>query len=101
NPAATQAVREDRHSGDYHFVNIPTTAPDGYDAERDDPEGKHLVARLERYTRVLADKTLPKGSRAEALQFVVHLIGDAHQPLHCAERDADKGGNESHSVVRN
>jgi len=27
------------------------------------------------------------------LKFLVHFVGDIHQPLHCAERDGDKGGN--------
>src|SRR4030095_4434754 len=28
-----------------------------------------------------------------ALKFLVHFIGDLHQPLHCADRNGDKGGN--------
>ena len=27
------------------------------------------------------------------MKWVVHLVGDVHQPLHCAERNHDKGGN--------
>jgi len=41
----------------------------------------------------LADKSASKEDRAEALKFVVHFVGDLHQPLHCAERNKDKGGN--------
>src|SRR4051812_47093078 len=26
-------------------------------------------------------------------KFLVHLVGDVHQPLHCADRDGNKGGN--------
>jgi hypothetical protein len=36
----------------------------------------------------------PKEKRAEALKWVVHLAGDIHQPLHCADRHGDKGGNK-------
>jgi hypothetical protein len=42
---------------------------------------------------ILADKSQPKEKRAEALKWVVHLAGDIHQPLHCADRHGDKGGN--------
>ncbi|HKE12631.1 MAG TPA: S1/P1 nuclease, partial [Myxococcota bacterium] len=30
--------------------------------------------------------------RAEALRFVIHFLGDVHQPLHCATNN-DRGGN--------
>ena len=33
---------------------------------------------------MLRDKTQPKDKRREALIFVVHFIGDVHQPLHAA-----------------
>ncbi len=32
--------------------------------------------------------------RAEALRFLIHFIGDLHQPLHVADRD-DRGGNDT------
>ena len=31
--------------------------------------------------------------RKEALKFLVHFLGDVHQPLHCAD-DHDRGGND-------
>jgi hypothetical protein len=49
---------------------------------------------IEHFEEVLADKTKPKEERAEALKFLVHLIGDLHQPLHVVERHGDKGGNK-------
>ena len=42
---------------------------------------------------MLANKQATKEERIEALKFVVHVIGDLHQPLHCANRNGDKGGN--------
>lgn len=32
----------------------------------------------------------------QALSYVVHFIGDIHQPLHAADRNGDKGGNAEH-----
>lgn len=32
----------------------------------------------------------------QALSFLVHLIGDIHQPLHAADRNSDRGGNLEH-----
>jgi hypothetical protein len=42
--------------------------------------------------QALRDKGSSGEARGEALSFLVHLVGDAHQPLHCARR-ADYGGN--------
>ena len=37
--------------------------------------------------------------RREALMYLVHFMGDIHQPLHCAERQCDQGGNLEHVTV--
>jgi hypothetical protein len=42
---------------------------------------------------ILRSTRASKVERAEALRFLIHFIGDAHQPLH-AGHAADKGGNE-------
>lgn len=55
-------------------------------------EGLCVLGKIEDFKAVLADKSLPKERRQEALVFLVHLVGDLHQPLHCATRD-DNGGN--------
>ncbi len=35
----------------------------------------------------------PAATRGLYLSLVLHVVGDIHQPLHCAERAGDKGGN--------
>ncbi len=42
--------------------------------------------------KILADKAAAPRSRNEALKWVVHLVGDIHQPLHASD-NADRGGN--------
>jgi hypothetical protein len=56
------------------------------------PGGECNSAQLERLTRVLADAHAPQRERNEALKWVVHLVGDLHQPLHAADNH-DQGGN--------
>ena len=52
-------------------------------------EGEHLFFALDTLTtRLKRDKT-----DAEALKFLVHCVGDLHQPLHLGRKD-DKGGNK-------
>jgi hypothetical protein len=75
----------------WHFVNFPRGRCD-YVPPRDCPDGRCLVAAINRQFLALADTTRPDRERAEALKFLVHLVGDAHQPLHAGLAD-DLGGN--------
>ena len=51
------------------------------------------MPRIDAFTAILKDTTKSLGDRLEALKFVEHLIGDLHQPLHCAD-NMDRGGND-------
>jgi hypothetical protein len=81
-----------RDTAPLHYVNIPLTAKT-YLPERDCPGGRCIIAAVERDERVLADASAPSAERAEALRFLIHLLGDLHQPLHVAD-DGDRGGND-------
>lgn len=50
---------------------------------------------VQNYTRRLADTHLDDVQRQQALQFLIHFVGDAHQPLH-AGFAGDLGGNSIH-----
>ena len=73
--------RSHLRTGPWHFVDIPLDAP-GYDAARDCPRGACVVARITMFAAALADRSRPDVEREVALKFVVHLVGDVHQPLH-------------------
>ncbi len=81
----------------WHYVNIPISDTK-YDAKRDclaqTGEVGHncVVAAIDHFRVVLADRTATKADRVRALTFIVHFLGDAHQPLHCADNH-DRGGN--------
>jgi hypothetical protein len=89
---ADEIRRERRETARLHFVNIPIQSQ-GFDAARDCPERACVVAAVEDYARKAADQTQPLEQRREALAFLIHFVGDLHQPLHCAD-DHDHGGNE-------
>ncbi|HEY2624451.1 MAG TPA: S1/P1 nuclease [Dyella sp.] len=74
-----------------HYVDF-TSGDCDYQPPRDCRDGVCVVAGIDHYVAVLGDKTQPDAVRLEALKFVVHFIGDEHQPLHGGSRD-DKGGN--------
>lgn len=77
----------------WHFVDIPLAADD-YVPARDCPAGACVVVAIERQRAILADERQLPAARRQALELLVHFVGDIHQPLH-AVGDA-KGGNEIH-----
>jgi len=77
-------------TGPWHYINIPLAAS-RIDRARECPNGACIVAKTEDFLAVLADAESSRASKAEALKFVMHFVGDLHQPLHCADND-DRGG---------
>jgi hypothetical protein len=75
-----------------HFVNFHSRDCI-YDSPRDCRNGECAVAAIGKYSAILADRTNPPAERVEALAFVVHFVGDIHQPLHADYRH-DAGGND-------
>jgi hypothetical protein len=85
------AIR-DENTEAWHYVNIPRRAQ-GYDPDRHCPKEDCVVAQVERFRSILANPANGKEERARALKFLVHFLGDLHQPLHCGDK-RDRGGNE-------
>lgn len=75
----------------WHYVNL---AEDdcGYVPPKHCPTGDCVIEAIRRQRDVLADRGQSDAARAQALKFLVHFVGDAHQPLH-AGHARDKGGN--------
>jgi nuclease S1 len=81
-----------KRSAAWHYVNFRDHRCE-YAPARDCADGECIVAAINRERAVLADATRPDAERAQALKFVVHLVGDVHQPLHAGRGD-DWGGNK-------
>lgn len=88
-------LRDDRVLGRgtsrWHYVNIPELHC-RYDAARDCADGKCIVDAIQRQRAILADRSQSDAARAQALKFLVHFVGDIHQPLHAIA--AGRGGND-------
>ena len=78
-----------------HYVNFSDSRCH-YDPARICADGQCVVAAINHYAAVLGDRDAADATRADALRFLVHLVGDAHQPLHAGYRQ-DRGGN-NHQV---
>lgn len=80
-----------RATRNQHYVNF--RGPDcAYVPPQDCRDGQCVIAGLAQQVAILGDRTRSDGARLQALKFVVHFVGDIHQPLHAGYRD-DKGGN--------
>ena len=80
-----------RETAGWHYVNFPREAGCVYVAPRDCRDGDCVVGAIERQEAVLASQA-PDAEKLVALKYLVHFVGDVHQPLHAGYAD-DKGGN--------
>lgn len=78
-------------TGPWHYVNVSRHAACRFDAARDCENGRCLVSAIDQQIRRLRTST-DDAERLLALKYVVHLVSDAHQPLHAGFAD-DRGGN--------
>jgi hypothetical protein len=75
----------------WHFDDIPVCGKAEH--EKFCPADNCLSAQTEKQIALLANPTTDRKTRLETLKFVVHFIGDIHQPLHTANNQ-DRGGND-------
>ncbi len=81
-----------------HFIDFPFSA-DGTPLPTDLPDAVNITNALAKYIKVLKDSTASEKAQMEALKFIIHYVGDIHQPLHCGTRvtklhkEGDRGGN--------
>lgn len=79
-----------KKAGPFHFVTVP---PGQSYADVQPPAGGDSVTTLKRFRDDLKNPASTLAQRQLALRFIVHIVGDLHQPLH-AGKPGDKGGNE-------
>ncbi len=73
----------------WHYVNIE----DGKKYKDRPPyQGGDVIWSVEHFAKILKDQSSTAQERKEALSFLVHFVGDLHQPLHVS-RQKDLGGN--------
>lgn len=74
----------------WHYINFPK-GDCQYEPERDCPDGKCVVEAIRKQTSILQFDVNDE-KRLNALKYLVHLVGDVHQPLHAGWGE-DRGGN--------
>lgn len=75
----------------WHYQNVNVCKP--FELKSACKDGNCVSAQIERDVKLLKDKTVPVRERVQALAFLIHFVGDLHQPLHAGDR-GDLGGNQ-------
>ena len=75
----------------WHYQNVDVCKP--FDLKSACKDGNCVSAQIERNARLLADRSVPARERLMALAFLIHFVGDLHQPMHAGDH-ADLGGNK-------
>lgn len=90
---------------EWHYINIELDRPDvdeacfGHPAPAtggkasEGPADDCILDKIDEFGRELRSPTTGAQERRLALQFLLHLVGDLHQPLHAADNH-DRGGND-------
>ncbi len=92
-----------RETAAWHFVDLEIDKPDlaaacsGFPASpphaaSQGPAQDCVLDKIGEFAAELRDPATPVPERLLALKFVLHFVGDLHQPLHAADHN-DKGGN--------
>jgi S1/P1 Nuclease len=107
---ASRATWADKYRNDHretaawHFIDIEIDHPDidsacyGFPALGDakpaseGPAQDCVVNKIDEFAAELKSPATAPAERLLALKFLIHFVGDIHQPLHAADHD-DRGGN--------
>ena len=80
-----------RYAGTWHYATIP----DGQTYETaETQENGDVVWAIEKIVKELKEGNLTAEQESTNLKFLVHLVGDIHQPLHVGN-GKDRGGNDT------
>lgn len=79
------------YANSWHYQNVNICSP--FDLNSACKDGNCVSAQIERDVKILKDPKATTKARVEALVFLIHFVGDLHQPLHAGDR-GDKGGND-------
>ncbi len=84
---------EYRYTAPRHYINLPLGLDYAAFAQTvKSLPGDNVYKAVLKYEQDLRSPYTSRKEKTEALKFLVHFIGDLHQPMHVS-RAADKGGN--------
>ncbi|WP_214226728.1 S1/P1 nuclease [Pedobacter sp. B4-66] len=83
-----------KKTSSWHYINLPLGLTKEQFTDYVIKQDKdNIYTAILKAEANLKDKTLSLAQKKQALKFLIHLVGDAHQPMHVS-RAEDKGGND-------
>jgi hypothetical protein len=76
----------------WHFLNLPMGLTHEQFVKFVSESDNNVYSAILKTEASLKDKSLSADQKNEALKYLIHLVGDAHQPMHISRKE-DKGGN--------
>jgi len=77
----------------WHFVDLPLGLTfDEFSKEVKAQGENNVYGAMQKARIVLTHPQSTRAQKIEALKFLIHFVGDAHQPMHVSRKE-DKGGN--------
>jgi hypothetical protein len=83
---------KDRKTAPWHFLNLPVGLSHEAFVQTVSQSDNNVYTAILKTEASLKDQNLSIPARNEALKYLIHLVGDAHQPMHISRKE-DKGGN--------
>jgi nuclease S1 len=83
-------VRDDK-TANFHFIDVPLSVKSAIDSTKFCQKGC-VVDALKMFQEQFKKPSSTGKDKADALRFLIHFVGDSHQPLHDA-MNSDRGGN--------
>ncbi len=87
---ADRTRKKRKEESSWHYTNIEE-GQWTYNAERDCPDRACVTEKIHEFSGILVDRSTSLRERKDALKFLVHFVGDVHQPLHLGNLK-DRGG---------
>ena len=95
---ADRTRKKRKEEGPWHYTNI-AEGQWTYDRKRDCPDKTCVTEKILEFSKILSNRSLSSRERKDALKYLVHFVGDVHQPLHLGNKK-DRGGGTLHFLYK-
>lgn len=84
---------EFKYTTPWHYINLPLgLSYNEFKQKVETMSEANVYSAILQQERILRDPNESNDKKVEALKFIVHFVGDLHQPMHIS-RAEDQGGN--------
>ncbi len=92
-PDEVRSQPDYRHTAPWHYINLPLgLSYADFETKVKGIAQENVYSALLQQEEILSSTGSSRREKVEALKYIVHFVGDLHQPMHVS-REEDKGGN--------